>query len=575
MQRFFVYLKLYLLTTLMLLGTATAHGKNAQLIEVKIDATVLSNGDVRMMESRTYQFDGSFSYAYRDLLKARVDSITDIRVSDTSGPYQFTESQQPGSYRIQQDTDKTKVTWYYQAQNEQRTFTISYRLKGKLVIGPEWAELTHTFIGKSWNMDSRNVTVNVGFEQPVRSELRTWVRSTVPQLDRMPIQNGVRFTTAGVSEHENLTLRTVFPKGLVPEASINDPQFSLEMAERQELQREQEAATQAYYGKIAIGVGIIIVTASLIIFVWMYRRYGVRPKISPEPAVNVKELTTKYTPAEATYLMQNGLTNTMLIATLFDLARRGFFTIEELEQTSWLEEEVFTVHRTDQTPPPDELKPHELELFDYVCKQLDQGIHRLKKLFSSTGIGITDFTPQWKKTLKRDIASYRWFDEHSKQGRIYAMTIEGILALLGFATTFWAGPWGLLAGFIPTMAFLASISIAHRSEKGRRLYKRLKAYQKMLHEGKLADGLEIPDSLHFVFAVAFSLSKGKMEKLIQELDMSALMSTWLIINTANLTSAANVASSVTSLTSVATSSVAGTGGASAGAAGGGGGGGVG
>jgi uncharacterized membrane protein len=575
MQRFFVYLKSFLLTLVQLTGAASTHAKDAQLIKVQIDATVLPNGDVRMMESRTYQFDGSFSYAYRDLLKARVDSITDIRVSDANSDFRFDDSEQPRTYRIQQDNDKARVTWYYQAENEKRTFTIRYHLTGKLVVGPEWVELNHLFIGDKWEMDSENVTLNIHFAEPVRSELHNWIHSDVREVQRRPIQNGLRYTAPFVNSNEELAIRTVFPKELVPDAVVTHPDFSLEFAERQEQTRLESAAKQTQYQRIAYGVGIALVIISLVVFVWCYRKYGVRPQVPEQLPTDVQQLTSQYTPAEAAYLMQNGLTNAMIMATLFDLARRGYFTIQEQDETGWLEEAAFSVKRTDQMPRSNELKPHEQELYDYVCQQLTEGTQQLKKVFSTQGIGITTFTPQWKKTLKRDIEPYQWFDERSQKGRIYAMTIEGILALFGFATIFWAGPLGILAGLIPTTAFLASISIAHRTEEGQRLYKRLKAYKKQLQKREVVESESTPASLHFVFAIAFAISKGKMEKLIQKLDMNTLMGTWLIINAANASNAASVASSVTSLTSVATSSVAGASGASAGAAGGGGGGGVG
>jgi uncharacterized membrane protein len=554
------------------------YAKDYDLTEVRIRADIQADGSVRITETRTYQFDGSFSYAYRDLLLNRIDRISDISVADETGPLTFSNSEDPGTYEIDRDRKKARVTWHYRAENESRTFTISYTLEGALVVGPEWAEFTRNYIGKEWEEDSENVTLTIHFDEEVGAQLYTWLRSDARQVDRRLIKDGVVYTAPVIRDDQYLGVRSVFPKSAVAQASVTHPDFNLQLAKTQESERQrQEAIAQARaeeYKTIATYVIAIIVFLSIASYVWLYREYGTRPEIPSNLSTNVKQLVRDYTPAEAGYLMNKTVTASMIMATLFDLARRGYFTIEEQDETSWLEKTAFKVARTDQSAEDANFRPHERKLFDFVNQRLNKDTDRLTKIFKSNGFEFSNFTQDWKIDLKKDVKQFDWFDKRSEEGRTYAIAIQVFLTIAGYATIIWAGPLGLFAGAIPSACILFSILIAHRTAEGRMLYERFKAYKKELESGNY-DDTYVEQAQHFVFAVTFGLPQTKMKSLVERMDPTMMTGYWLILLPGSDNDPSAVVNSVSAMTAVATTSVSGAGGAAAGAASGGGGGGAG
>lgn len=119
-------------------------GKSFHFPRVKIDAEVLPDGSLSLKERRTFDFRGQFRGAFFtiDPTHAPVTYIEDftIREGSTEIPYERGFSDRGGF----------KATWFFSAQDEQRTFTISYRVRCAVDVYDDAAHLNWQFIGRDW-----------------------------------------------------------------------------------------------------------------------------------------------------------------------------------------------------------------------------------------------------------------------------------------------------------------------------------------------------------------------------------------------------------------------------------------
>ena len=109
-------------------------------------------------EVLTYDFDGRFSFAYRDIPRDADVRIEDVRVSENGVEYRQEDSEDPGTFAMTREGRSTRITWRYSANRERRTFTVSYRLRGEVKKYADTAELYYKFVGEQWDRPIGRVT---------------------------------------------------------------------------------------------------------------------------------------------------------------------------------------------------------------------------------------------------------------------------------------------------------------------------------------------------------------------------------------------------------------------------------
>ena len=108
------------------------------LPSAKVDAVVKRDGSVRVTETITFSFHGSFSGAFRDIPLGPGQSISDVSVAENGIPYRPGASTvlgsfgPAGSFGDVQLSDRERIVWHYSAFDEPRAFTLSYVLHGVL-----------------------------------------------------------------------------------------------------------------------------------------------------------------------------------------------------------------------------------------------------------------------------------------------------------------------------------------------------------------------------------------------------------------------------------------------------------
>ena len=95
---------------------STAFAKDYSIKSADFNVQIEKDGSAAVTETRVYSFDGSFSWADQWIpLKGR--TISDIKIT---GANNFTTAE---------ESDRVYIKWYYAAFNEEKTFTLAYKIK--------------------------------------------------------------------------------------------------------------------------------------------------------------------------------------------------------------------------------------------------------------------------------------------------------------------------------------------------------------------------------------------------------------------------------------------------------------
>ena len=577
--------RMFSLGILFLLFTCSLHAKEYHIENVTIQAYIHSNGNVTMTEARTYEFEDDFSWANYTLDRRGFKDVTDISVRDESTTYVHKDTEAPGTFRVTYNEKEINLKWFFQAEDVTRTFTIEYTLRGALAIGTEWTEFFWNFIGDEWKKTTQHATVRLYLPTPVgQDSLYSWIRTMNTNTTLEQKRDGLFVTVDYLRSSQALKIRTLFPTALLSNPAITVPELMLADAQSEEetyqatLQERREH--KAHYASLGRYLTILIAMLSLVLFVYFYRRYGMRHTVRAIPETLYTPPSTE-PPAIIGWLMQKSTVNgSHLVATLFDLARRGLFTIHEEEgEKKFLqkEESRFRIEQTGETPPEDaNLLDWERDLYEYVMEHMESGSVYFDELTDQRS-DMSKWFSEWAKKVKADAKSHQWIDPKSIKGAIIHGILQFVLLGTGILAIYWADLFGLIALFAAVIFGFLSFAIVRRTQSGEKIYRQWKAFTNGIKKGDHHQFNRKNIDTMFVYALALGVSEKHLEIWLSDIQVQQSYIPWIIFMHGT-TNPATIAGSMTTLAGTGlqtVSSVAGGTGATAGSAGGGTGGGAG
>lgn len=134
--------------------------KDYHFPEVDIDATVLPNGDLVLVETRTFDFqNGPFTYAYFNVADP-LDRVRDFSMGEIRGD--GTEVPVEPDYAIHSVAyDGFQAQWSYVAEDETRTWVFRYRVACAVDVYTDTAHLYWQFIGTGWDKPTQHAVITV------------------------------------------------------------------------------------------------------------------------------------------------------------------------------------------------------------------------------------------------------------------------------------------------------------------------------------------------------------------------------------------------------------------------------
>jgi uncharacterized membrane protein len=374
----------------------------------------------------------------------------------------------------------------------------------------------------------------------------------------------------------------VFDRSRV-EISDSDFQLARVLQEEQEYREAErmEAERDAYYAEITPAATAILSLLSLLAFIWIYRSYGKRHSTSSLSSRETLVIPGNLSPAIIGRLMMaKQTTSNHLVSTVFDLARRGWFVIEEQEKDEeesdgWFSSDDPVFKITDlKNDPDDSTLRHEQMVVDFAKKRIADGHDTFDELFKGTDSDVAEWFSNWKKQVKKQFDDKKWIDKESYTGMFLNMVVQLIILIASIALLIYGTTPALFAVIFVVLMLIASLFIIRRTPEGEETHKQWKSYiDGLKNADKRTIRMEFLDR-HFIYATAFHLSQNQLETLLDSTHETAhTLIPWIVLTHGSAASPAAVASSVSTLAATGTTSftgatAAGTG-ASAGAAGGG------
>lgn len=320
-RRFSLYLLLPLLAT----------AKSYYYPEISTDVILRADGSARIVQERTYEFDGRFSWADLDLRKL---GAADIRLNRLA---MATASGWQELAPEVVDSDRSLyLRWGYSAEDEQRTFLIDYTVVGAVrryedvaefywkVIEQEHEPIGHAAVRVILPGGSPDL-----FKVYVHSAARPGTLGFAAEFDTAYIRQ------AGIPRNAFLEVRALSGPELFPATpQVPEKRYARILAEE-----KQNFMAATFRSHFYIPLGLLLILVPVLLLIIIYRKHGREPRLDYE-AIYEHEPPRKAPPFVVPFIMRqkpdkSGMTQELfrgLMATLLGLARQGVVSVHEVKE---------------------------------------------------------------------------------------------------------------------------------------------------------------------------------------------------------------------------------------------------
>ncbi len=302
---------------------------------VVIEAEVRQDGSMLVVEERTFRFDGRYRGAWVYIPLKFNATIRDVTVGEGGLIYEqkpVGTQDIPGVYYVDYQGDQVYIDWSFEANNEDRTFIISYVVDNAVLVHNDVAELYWQFIGDEWDEKTDYARVILYLPEGAAAEsIRAWGHG--------PLDGSVRIVDAATVEWivEDLPARTflegrvAFPLQLVTQAANYSGREGLPGMLEDEEKWAREANLKRTLGRVDFLLGPTLILVGFIYYLISL----IKARRHPDAYRGdyFRDLPGEYSPAEAGYLIRKGRTGPEdFTATVMDLARRDIFVSKNIRQ---------------------------------------------------------------------------------------------------------------------------------------------------------------------------------------------------------------------------------------------------
>jgi len=495
-----IFVLLYFCFITVFFSAEYSFAKDYFIQSVKIDAQLNPDGSMEIREKRTYMFSGHFHWATYFLPTKGIGGIVDFSVGEEGRPYLESNKGAEGTYQYEEGPDMIRVKWFFDAEDEHKTFVISFRILDVVKVYQDCAVLYYKFVGTGWEKPSSKVKVNINPPESVsKEEVRAWAHG--PLWGKIEIfDNGVvKANVENLPAHTFWEVRAIYPVQLFSEVKTEIPEKTLPQileaekrwAEEANRTREEwikkkevEKARKRYGAWLVFGLSGI----AFLICYNLYNRHGRKHKVH-FPETFYSEIPSNIPPALLSCLLYQGqVSGGALVGTLLDLARRGFLKIrEEMEMKKtifgsfkkrryWLE-----FDRDIYSKSKSELLDFEEDLLNFIFNDLSQGKDTIdfKTLKKRRG----KFTPwfnKWQKKVKKLGESKGYWEKGSLKARNKGIVLSVILFVIAGACAYFIQEWAIVSAISGSIIMVISFFLPRRTPEFELEAKKWKALKKYL-----------------------------------------------------------------------------------------------
>jgi uncharacterized membrane protein len=519
------------------LAAGPAAAKDFTITSVRVDATVKPNGDVRITDTRTLDFSGSFHFVYWDLSTRGSQGIEVLGASGpaagdagTTVPYEpspysivGTQSGEVGTYAVEDKGSVVTVQLNFAVTDATALFTVDYVARGAARRWSDTAELYWQFVGEDVAVESRDVSVTVHLPQGVTSDqVRAWAHGPLWGTVTIAPDASVVMKVDPLPAHTFVEGRILFPAAALSKAPVSTtPMLDRVLAEEKRL--ADEANRSRIWARVKVGLwgllGVGVPLIALVLIVVLYLRFGREPRTQFNAQYLRDFPQPQLPPALAAFIWRMGSVGSDdVTATLLDLVNRKVIDLERVvvqEDGLFGAKDATTYKLTLHDERLEELLDHERQLCEFLFHQIAGGselvLSELKDLAKTHRASFAQGFQTWKRKVQKEGERRGYLDPRADRMAFVASAFAFVAIVAAGAAAVFSGFWWFFLGVpVGLVLIFVARAVKRRSQEAAELHAQYAALERYLKDfGRLQE--KPPDAIvlweqFLIFAVVFGIA---------------------------------------------------------------------
>lgn len=328
-----------------------ADTKDYSITNVTINNTVNTDGSMDVVESRTYNFDGSFSFAYQTINKSSSKpnsySVKDFTLCDEITCYKSAPSTDQtlplNTFYVDENDSRYYIKWFFKANNQNKTFTLKYKVQNVVTLQTDIAEIYWKSIGDETSKSQTNIMVKYFLPNGVDgAQIKAYGHGPLNGVVSIPSNKEVDFSSPKLPAKTFFENRILLPKNVFTGGTVGTQNLAQIIAQEDSFIAQTKAAKEAKQQKdtkTAI-ILFLVLLAQLVFFIKKIINFNRFSKDKKIPKCNLSgrfwEPPSNIDPSQVEQLLtaKNNLTPKSLTATILFLISNRFLKMEREERNS-------------------------------------------------------------------------------------------------------------------------------------------------------------------------------------------------------------------------------------------------
>ena len=487
---------------------------------LKISSIISRDGTVYISETRTFNFKGRYNFTYLKINKKLFKKIYDIRVSEGTTKYLNSSNSEPNTFQIQNRKKSIRIKWFHYAEDTEKVFTVSYKLKGALRIGHNDTQFHWTYLGGGWDVKTKKLTIEQNFEEELPKN-DIWYKATGLGEDRLQTtfsRGTISLEADNISKNRKIRINTIFPSTYLKEPIVNDNSFSIE----KELENINNKELGSKFGLI---ISFLFIVVSLIALIIRFIKYGKEHRIEKLTFEDKLHFPSSHHPALVSYFITyQKLSGTAILATLFRLASNGYFKIQE---TEIIKESFFRKKKKKEKKVEvqigdlstiDGLGQWDALLVRIINKQLNSGTKYLDEIFQKIGTD-TSFISDWNKYIDQEIINNDWNEKAPKRSTAKFFISHSVMIGVSIYLIKYNPAISIISGIILLIiGLVGSFAMIRMSYDCRLLKKKWENFGDIIKYKKNLINYDLDNNLLLQYSVVIDLENDQIKQLLKSFD---------------------------------------------------------
>ncbi|MBI5959814.1 MAG: DUF2207 domain-containing protein [Chloroflexi bacterium] len=498
----------------------TGDGRELQWDRFDVAIGNIDTANNRFDVVETYRISietGPFTFGYRDVALNRLNEIRDVSVYDGETRLQLTCSSLPGTYCAQKDGDYFSIKYYFTSSvrsGSQRTLQIRYTVIGALRSYSGGDQLFWKALPEERAFPVRSSTITVTMPSDRLPEKTT----SYPENWRESVDDEtITWQSPGdLGKDKTVEVRVQYPH----DNRMKEPSWQ----NNYDLEQSYIDNVQPIVSLLLVALTLFLTIGGILFVIVRYLSRGRDPKALVVPEY-LTEPPTEELPGIVGLLLDEKADMEDIMATLVDLARRGFLVIEQNKEGGILgmfASTEFEFHRTEQ-PTTDLTGYEETLLRGLFAAGSSTSLDKLRTKFYQ-------HIPAIKTQMYKRLIDEGYF-ERSPETTRSRWTWGGVGLLIVGSVLFWLSrditivspmiflpPIGM--GLVGAVMALAGDYMPAKTLKGAQDAARWRAFRRYLNNiEKYSDVSQAAERFdqYIGYAVAFGLEKDLIQQVVPAL----------------------------------------------------------